>query len=120
LNIWAPVSRNKTEKRSVMVLIHGGLFTIGSIGIDEYDGRMLAAVGDVIVVTIQYRLGIFGFLDMDNEAIPGNMGLFDQYTAFKWVSENIEHFGGDPQSITLFGTSAGSISIGFHMFSHRA
>ncbi|XP_027194901.1 acetylcholinesterase-like isoform X4 [Dermatophagoides pteronyssinus] len=117
LNIWSPLgSRNK----SVMVMIHGGLFTIGSISVDEYDGRMLAAHGDVVVVTIQYRLGIFGFLDLDSERIPGNMGLFDQAMALKWIHDNIRYFGGNPNSITLFGTSAGSISIGFHMFSSHA
>ncbi|KAJ6215453.1 hypothetical protein RDWZM_009953 [Blomia tropicalis] len=126
MNIWTPVTNlsdpvaMKRQPKSVMILIHGGLFTIGSIGIDEYDGRMLAAIGDVIVVTVQYRLGIFGFLDLDTEQIPGNMGLMDQYTAIRWISDNIERFGGNPQSITLFGTSAGSISIGFHMFSTRA
>ncbi|KAH9511515.1 hypothetical protein DERF_009969 [Dermatophagoides farinae] len=117
LNIWSPIgSRNK----SVMVLIHGGLFTIGSISVDEYDGRMLAAHGDVVVVTIQYRLGIFGFLDLDSDRIPGNMGLFDQAMALKWIHDNIRYFGGNPNSITLFGTSAGSISIGFHMFASPA
>lgn len=131
LNVWAPLRKGevdpdsednllKDNKKAVMVLIHGGLFTIGSTGIDEYDGRMLAATGDVIVITIQYRLGIFGFLDLDTDEVPGNMGLVDQYTAIKWVSENAQHFGGDPELITLFGTSAGAISIGFHMFSPKA
>lgn len=117
LNIWAPVG---SKNRTVMVMIHGGLFTIGSIAIDEYDGRMLAAFGDVVVVTVQYRLGIFGFLDLDTEEIPGNMGLYDQYMALKWIKNNIKYFGGNPNSVTLFGTSAGSISIGFHMFSPLA
>ncbi|KPM11186.1 acetylcholinesterase-like protein 7 [Sarcoptes scabiei] len=115
LNVWSPLNGRKNN--TVMIWIHGGLFTIGSTGIDEYDGRMLAAFGNVIVVSIQYRLGVFGFLDLDTERIPGNMGLFDQFTAIKWVRQNIKFFGGDPKSITLFGTSAGSISIGFHMFS---
>lgn len=119
MNIWSPWKKSDKLK-SVMVLIHGGLFTIGSIGIDEYDGQMLSALGDVVVVTLQYRLGIFGFIDLDTESIPGNMGLFDQYTALKWIYDNIRYFGGDKESITLFGTSAGSISIGFHMFSPKA
>lgn len=120
LNIWSPTGGADDRKRSVMIFLHGGMFTIGSIGLDEYDGRMLAAVGDVVVVTVQYRLGIFGFLDLDHEQVPGNMGLFDQYTALEWVSNNIEAFGGDPNSITLFGTSAGAISIGLHMYHPNA
>ena len=129
LNIWSPssifqidvnINNTKNTNKSVMVLIHGGLFTIGSTSIDEYDGRMLAARGDVVVVTVQYRLGIFGFLDLGTPEVPGNMGLYDQYTALQWISTNIHHFGGDPNSVTLFGTSAGAISIGFHMFNRQA
>src|SRR6218665_2823023 len=125
LNIWSPLSvsgkvATNATRKSVIVFIHCGLFTIGSIGVDEYDGKALSALGDVIVVTIQYRLGVYGFLDLDHDLVPGNMGLLDQLQALKWIGQNIVHFGGDPNSVTLFGTSAGAISIGCHMFSPRA
>jgi carboxylesterase type B len=107
LNIWAPVRKEDDEPLAVMVFIHGGMFTIGSIGVEEYDGRTLASYGNVIVVTMQYRLGIFGFMDFGIKSIPGNMALWDQAMAIKWVNRNIEHFGGDPSKITLFGQSAG-------------
>lgn len=116
LNIWAPV--NHEEPLPVLIFIHGGMFTVGSIGLDEYDGKILAAYGNAVVVTIQYRLGIFGFLDLNTTTIPGNQGLWDQAMAIKWVHENIDNFGGDPNLITLFGQSAGAISIGLHMISN--
>ena len=115
MNIWSPVT-NETSL-PVMVWIHGGMFTIGSIGIDEYDGSVLASYGNVVVVSIQYRLGLLGFLDFETDEIPGNMGLWDQSMAIKWVNKNIANFGGDPNLVTLFGTSAGGISIGLHMMS---
>ncbi|CAG2165402.1 unnamed protein product [Oppiella nova] len=113
MNIWSPVT-NETSL-PVMVWIHGGMFTIGSVGVDEYDGSVLASFGNVVVVSIQYRLGLFGFLDLENDEIPGNMGLYDQAMALKWINENIANFGGDPNLVTLFGQSAGGISIGMHM-----
>ena len=115
LNIWSPVT-NQTSL-PVVVWIHGGMFTIGSIGVDEYDGSVLASYGGVIVVSIQYRLGLFGFLDLETDDIPGNMGLWDQAMALKWIHNNIANFGGDPNAITLMGQSAGAISIGLHMMS---
>ena len=115
MNIWSPIT-NETSL-PVMVWIHGGMFTIGSVGVDEYDGSVLATFGNVIVVSIQYRLGIFGFLDLETDEIPGNMGIWDQAMALKWINQNIANFGGDPNSVTLFGQSAGGISIGLHMMS---
>ena len=105
LNIWTPATDNK--KRPVMFWIHGGSFEIGSGA--EYDGGKLAARGDVVVVTINYRLGIFGFL-----YVPGktaNVGMLDQIAALRWVKQNISSFGGDPANITVFGESAGAHSI---------
>ncbi|XP_054720718.1 acetylcholinesterase-1-like [Uloborus diversus] len=112
LNIWAPRSANSTSEKSVMFWIHGGGFTSGSNRIKTYEGGILAAKGDVIVVTINYRLGVFGFLSTPSEEAPGNMGFYDMLEALRWVKSNIPAFGGDPDSITLFGESAGSKVIG--------
>lgn len=121
LNIWTPnlnqdASDHKSLK-SVMLWIHGGAFFSGSSDVSFYDGRTLSAFGDVVVVTINYRLGVFGFYDAKIPHSPGNQGLYDQLLAMKWVYENIKSFGGNPESITLFGQSAGAISIGLHYLS---
>ncbi|WP_085523712.1 carboxylesterase/lipase family protein [Tuberibacillus sp. Marseille-P3662] len=118
LNVWSPGADNK--KRPVMVWIHGGSFTNGSGSGDGYDGISFASLGDVVVVTINYRLGILGFLhldDVDGEkyASSGNCGLLDQVAALKWIQDNIEAFGGDPNRVTIFGESAGAMSIGVLM-----
>jgi len=105
LNIWTHGTDNK--KRAVLVRIHGGGFTIGS-------GRMangfkLARRGDVVVVTINYRLGALGFSEI--KGIESNIGILDQIEALKWIKQNIELFGGDPNNITIFGISAGGMSV---------
>lgn len=115
LNVWSPKADNK--RRPVMVWIHGGAFRIGSGAQMIYDGSSLARRGDVVVVTINYRLGPFGFLrlaDLTNGKIPasGNEGLLDQVAALEWVRDNIAQFGGDPANVTVFGESAGAMSIG--------
>lgn len=114
LNIWSPAPDNK--RRAVMVWIHGGAFVAGSGSSPWYDGRNFAKNGDVVVVTLNYRLGVFGFLHLNelNEHYPtsGNNGILDQIAAIEWVKENIHHFGGDPERITVFGESAGAMSIG--------
>ncbi|KAH9373640.1 hypothetical protein HPB48_011388 [Haemaphysalis longicornis] len=115
LNVWTP-TRSKPLK-TVLVWIHGGGFTFGSAYQHWYDGSVLAALHDVVVVTLNYRLNIFGFL---NAAVPeatGNMGLMDQNLALQWVRENILGFGGNPASVTLFGESAGSFSASAHLVS---
>ena len=109
LNIYTPALDNK--KRPVMFYIHGGAYAIGSGSRPRLYGGHLSEHGDVVVVTIQYRLGPLGFLYMDG--IPSNLGLKDQICALKWVKENIEVFGGDPGNITIFGQSAGSISVSY-------
>lgn len=107
LNIWTPKADN--EKRPVMFWIHGGAFTIGG-GIDPlYDGSALAKRGNVVVVTINYRLGMFGYLYVPGKTI--NVGQFDQILALKWVRDNIESFGGDPNNVTIFGESAGGYAV---------
>ncbi|XP_015792499.1 acetylcholinesterase-1 [Tetranychus urticae] len=107
--------------RPVMVWIHGGAFSHGSANqVDESDGTPLAGLHDVIVVTVNYRLGPFGFLYLPELGIPGNMGLWDQNLALQWVRDNIEYFGGDPNRVTLFGQSAGSMSVSAHVVSPQS
>ncbi|AGA70120.1 carboxylesterase type B [Desulfitobacterium dichloroeliminans LMG P-21439] len=115
LNIWSPGADDK--RRPVMVWIHGGSFMYGSGSSHLYDGKSFAEQGDVVIVTLNYRLGVFGFLhlsDIGDEEYrgSGNCGLLDQVAALKWVKENIEGFGGDPNNITIFGESAGAVSVG--------
>ena len=118
VNVWTPGVDNK--RRPVMVWIHGGGFIEGSARNTWYDGANLAAKGDVVVVTVQYRMGAWGFLDVSDMggqdfAQSGNVGLLDQIVALKWVKENIAAFGGDPNNVTLFGQSAGAGSVGMLM-----
>ncbi|XP_045210658.2 cholinesterase-like [Mercenaria mercenaria] len=96
-----------------MFFIHGGGFTMGSGTM--HDGGVLSSVGNVIVVTINYRLGLLGFLDIDNAKSSGNFGLFDQRLALQWVNKNIGAFGGNKDRVTIFGESAGAISVSQHM-----
>ncbi|KAG8549112.1 hypothetical protein GDO81_022641 [Engystomops pustulosus] len=103
---------------SVMVYIYGGAFYSGSSALDLYDGSVLAASENVIVVSLNYRLGALGFLAFPGNAkAPGNAGLFDQRLALQWVHENIAAFGGNPDSVTIFGISAGGVSVGYHVIS---
>ncbi|CAL1293664.1 unnamed protein product [Larinioides sclopetarius] len=117
LNVWMPVKNCSGihEFLQVLVWIHGGAFAFGSTDIEIYDGSVLASLGNAVVVSMNYRVGIFGFLDAGIEDAPGNMGLDDQNLAMKWVKENIHYFGGDPNKITLFGESAGAVSISLHL-----
>lgn len=115
LNIWSPAADG--AKRPVLFWIHGGAFTGGSGSTPWYDGGAFARNGDVVVVTINYRLGLFGFLhlaDLGGEpfAATGNLGILDQVAALRWVKENIAAFGGDPDNVTIFGESAGGMSVG--------
>ena len=110
LNVYIPGNMTDLRvNRSVMVWIHGGDFTSGYA--DDYNVNALVREGDIIVVTINYRLNIFGFLTASNPVQPGNAGLHDQVMALKWVKTNIGSFGGDPEKITIFGQSAGAVSI---------
>lgn len=111
--------------RPVMVWIHGGGFTTGTGATPFYDGAALAAQGDVVVVSINYRLGALGFLHLapilgDEYADSGCAGLADQITALEWVRDNIAGFGGDPARVTIFGESAGGMSVGSLLGSPRA
>ncbi|XP_013408922.1 carboxylesterase 3B [Lingula anatina] len=108
LNAYVPVSENKSPK-AVMVWIHGGGYDFGQALTTPCEE--LALHGDVICVTINYRLNLFGFLTTLDENAPSNIGLWDQHEALKWVKEHISTFGGDPESITIFGESAGGSSV---------
>src|SRR3984957_19257195 len=115
LNLWTPGLDG--AHRPVMVWIHGGGFTIGAGSQEIYNGSVLARRGDVVIVTINYRLGPLGFLrlnDVTSGRIPssGNEGLLDQTAALQWVRDNIAEFGGDPGNVTIFGESAGGMSVG--------
>jgi len=115
LNIFSPGLDN--AKRPVMVWIHGGAFSIGSGSTEMYTTGTIAANCNIVLVTINYRLGVLGFLNLNEVTrgrIPstGNEGLLDQVAALKWVKRNIAAFGGDPDNITIFGESAGAMSIG--------
>ncbi|KAG6940646.1 carboxylesterase 2 [Chelydra serpentina] len=115
LNVYTPAHSDKKAKLPVMVWIHGGALVIG--GASMYDGSALSAYENVVVVTVQYRLGVIGFFSTGDEHAPGNWGLLDQVAALQWVQENIELFGGDPESVTIFGESAGGFSVGAHILS---
>lgn len=115
LNVWSP-AKKADQRLPVMVWIHGGSFETGAGSMSVYDGTNLAERG-VVVVTINYRLGPLGFLalpELSAESVyhgSGNYGLLDQVAALKWVKTNIAGFGGDPDNVTVFGESAGAISI---------
>ena len=106
---------NQTSPLPIMLWIHGGGFYYGSSSF--YGSTKYMMDYDVIVVTINYRLGSFGFLSTDDEIVPGNMGLKDQSLALRWISENIQYFGGDPKRITLYGDEAGGASVHYHYLS---
>jgi para-nitrobenzyl esterase len=128
LNVWAPRgarpgrARGDGAGKPVMVWIHGGGYFQGSTGQRYYDARHLAENGDVVVVTVNYRLGVLGFVDFSSlsasagsssfgHGFDSNVGLRDQIFALEWVRENIAAFGGDPDNVTLFGESAGGASV---------
>jgi carboxylesterase type B len=114
LNIAKPANVAAEGTLAVMVYFHGGAYT-GGAGI-QYPGHFMAA-RDVIVVTINYRLGVFGFANTADGLIKGNMGLYDQVAALEWVRDNIRAFGGNPNNVIIFGQSAGASSTALHMVS---
>ena len=118
LNVYRPVASQKLLP--VMVFIHGGSFKGGSAHPSVYGADFLMDTKEVILVTLQYRLGVFGFLAADHPSCKGNFGLKDQNLALHWVYENIDAFGGDPQAVTLVGQSAGAASVQLQMVSHRS
>ncbi|XP_055327792.1 neuroligin-4, X-linked-like [Paramacrobiotus metropolitanus] len=113
LNIFTP---NLTGSNPVMFFIHGGSYIVGAGGL--HPGERLSYMGTV-VVTFNYRLGVFGFLSTADSAAPGNYGLMDQVMALEWVHENIALFGGNPRNITIFGQSAGAAAVHLHLLSNK-
>uniref|UniRef100_A0A3B4TE44 Carboxylic ester hydrolase n=1 Tax=Seriola dumerili TaxID=41447 RepID=A0A3B4TE44_SERDU len=118
LNVYTPAEATKRDKLPVMVWIHGGGLSMGAAS--QYDGAPLAAYENIVMVIIQYRLGILGFLSTGDEHAQGNWGFLDQLAALRWVKENIEAFGGDPQAVTVAGESAGGISASILTLSPQA
>ncbi|XP_046283042.1 acetylcholinesterase isoform X5 [Marmota monax] len=117
LNVWTPYPR-PASPTPVLVWIYGGGFYSGASSLDVYDGRFLAQVEGTVLVSMNYRVGAFGFLALPgSREAPGNVGLLDQRLALQWVQENVAAFGGDPTSVTLFGESAGAASVGMHLLS---
>lgn len=116
LNIFAPFDLNTNSSRSVMVWVHGGSFTNGQ-GM-MFNGSKLATAGNVVIVTINYRLNVFGFANFGT-GTDRNLGLWDQKAAIEWVKNNIEDYGGNSQSITIFGESAGGYSVALQSVFHQ-
>jgi len=113
LNVYTP--RADGQKRAVMFFVHGGAFTVGSAATPLYDGARLAELHDVVLVTTNYRVGALGYLALGEEAARwgavDNRGQHDQIAALRWVRDNIESFGGDPDNVTIFGESAGGTAV---------
>lgn len=112
LDVVAPLPDGTAKP--VMVFFHGGAYVTGSGQESIYDMTAMADEGDVVTVTVNYRLGIFGYLAIDGVA-PANLGLLDQIAALRWVRENIGGFGGDPENVTIVGQSAGADSVSWLM-----
>ncbi|KAG5453686.1 Acetylcholinesterase [Clonorchis sinensis] len=125
LNVWAPLNSGMSRSFPVMVWIYGGGYTSGTSTLDVYDASILVAKHEVVVMSMQYRVGAFGFLrlapssDGSNVAM-GNAGLLDQLLALKWMKENIKVFGGDPSQVTVFGESSGAVSASLQWLSPLA
>ncbi|CAH1244323.1 NLGN4X [Branchiostoma lanceolatum] len=118
LNIYSPVSRDTNQpmqNRTVMVFIHGGWWSSGTGAM--YDGTVLASYGKVIVVTFNYRLGVFGFLSTGDGSAMGNAGLWDQVRALEWIQKYIMYFGGNPNNVVIFGSGSGAACVNLLMMS---
>jgi para-nitrobenzyl esterase len=123
LNVWTPATDN--VRRPVLVWLHGGAFLFSDGSLPLFNGARLAARGDVVVVTLNYRLGLFGFLRGkgvcgDGLDSTGNEGILDQMAALEWIRDEIGGFGGDPHNVTVFGQSAGAISAALLTIMPRA
>ena len=115
MNVYV-YSQEKGSDLPVVVFIHGGGFIINSADYNTY-GPQILLDRDIVLVVMNYRLGILGFLSLENDSAPGNLGLHDQYLALLWVKNHISQFRGDPGNITLMGHSAGAMSAMLHLTS---
>uniref|UniRef100_A0A3B1JIA6 Neuroligin 3b n=1 Tax=Astyanax mexicanus TaxID=7994 RepID=A0A3B1JIA6_ASTMX len=126
LNIYVPTqtfythayTNAREDPRPVMLFIHGGSYMEGTGNI--MDGSVLASYGNVIVITLNYRVGILGFLSTGDQAAKGNYGLLDQIQALRWISKNIGYFGGDPGRVTVFGSGIGASCVSLLTLSHHS
>ncbi|KAF0738975.1 Carboxylic ester hydrolase, partial [Aphis craccivora] len=118
MNVYTPKvnKKNENDLLPVMVWIPGGGFSSGHGGFSLYGPQYLLDK-DVVVASFNYRIGPLGFLSTEDDVLPGNYGMKDQVLALEWVKSNIEKFGGDPNKVTIFGESAGSVSVGLHLLS---
>ncbi|XP_044762499.1 cocaine esterase-like [Coccinella septempunctata] len=121
IHVYTPQIPSETQKVSlpVMYVIHGGGFAYGTPTPQELGPQYLMDY-DVVVVTVGYRLGFLGFLSTGDLNCPGNYGLKDQQFGLRWVQDNIRHFGGDPKRVTIFGESAGAVSVGLHLLGENS
>ncbi len=124
LNVWTP-ELTRDKKRPVMVWLHGGGYSAGSsCELPSYDGENLSRTGDVVVVSINHRLNVFGFLDLsavdDKYAHSANVGMMDVVAALEWVHNNISNFGGDPGNVTIFGQSGGGGKVATLLYAPSA
>lgn len=108
VNVWTPAA-DPQARRAVLVWVYGGAYKLGWAGSPGYDARRIAREGEIVVVSLNYRVGIEGFAQI--EGAPANRGLLDQVAALEWVRENIAAFGGDPEQVTVVGESAGAGSV---------
>nr|XP_050035952.1 acetylcholinesterase-1-like [Dermacentor andersoni] len=126
INVWRPASACinesacETAELPVLVFLHGGGFQFGDSGLRIYDGTNFVARTNVVFVSLNYRVYFYGFLSAERPALPGNMGLWDQLMALKWVKRNIRRFGGNERDVTLSGHSAGAIAAGMHALSPQS
>ncbi|KAH7945497.1 hypothetical protein HPB49_011412 [Dermacentor silvarum] len=116
LNVWTP-NASQGAHLPVLVWFYGGIFKIGSAYETRYNATALSALNDVVVVTCNFRMSIFGYLDAKSEQIPGNVGLWDQLYVLQWVHDNVLAFGGDPNLVTAFGESSGAMAIHYILLS---
>ncbi|XP_050035947.1 acetylcholinesterase-1-like [Dermacentor andersoni] len=122
LNVWRPASACGSPESCevnlpVVVFVDGNVFQWADSSLFLNDPANFVALTDVVFVTFNYRVSIFGFLSLEDSEIPGNLGLWDQNLVLKWVQANVRHFGGDPNKVTLSGQSAGAASVGLHAIS---
>lgn len=120
MNIFMPATKSDT-KRSMVLLLHGGMFKVGAVGVETMNMAIFATFNDVIVAVPQYRLGVYGFLYSNlTESIAGNQGLFDQVEALKFFRSLSEPLNGNLEAVTMWGWQSGGWSVGFHLFSEHS